>query len=557
MRWKSLLISIVISTLLTSCEQQPVFERNQTVYKIGDQEAWATKDYDDSEWTDRPQDVPDGQVYWFRTNIDILESPASLKPYGLQIEVYGEYEVFWDGVLIGKNGNPGKEAELGPKGELWVTYIIPAELTTQGEHTLAVRASLYYFSNHTGIFDLKIDDYDDLLTGRLIESSYIHIFAGSFLIASVYFLFLFLVNKRDYPTLIFSVSCFFVFTLSLIQFLGITIPIHYSQHHQRFALINTLTFGVAILIPLYFSLQFPLSRRKLLLTLGAVPTVLLFLLTGHSFSFTNYGLVISMWVFTTAIVVYGVFRQYKGAPLVLAVLVLCVLIRWLASLDLSLFIGFSLILLSMLYLLSIKSKEQRLAYEESLLESTRLQLELIKKNIQPHFLLNTLTSLIDWVEESPKKGVQFIEALAKEFDLFNQIQNEKLIPITQEIELCRTHMEIMEYRKEIQYHWEQEGIDPEEKIPPAIIHTLLENGITHSLPLDDNSIRFKLSYKANKETKRYTFMTFAKGINQQSTIKEGTGLKYIKARLSESYESNWELISEPSDHGWKSIIKIY
>ena len=35
------------------------------------------------------------------------------------LEVYGEYEVFWDGVLIGKNGNPGQEAVLPPEGKLW------------------------------------------------------------------------------------------------------------------------------------------------------------------------------------------------------------------------------------------------------------------------------------------------------------------------------------------------------------------------------------------------------------------------------------------------------
>ena len=211
----------------------------------------------------------------------------------------------------------------------------------------------------------------------------------------------------------------------------------------------------------------------------------------------------------------------------------------------------------MLYLLSVRIKAQRLAYETSLVQSTRLKLELVKKNIQPHFLMNTLTSLMDWVEEAPKKGVQFIEALAKEFDLINQIEDQTLIPITQEIDLCRTHLEIMEYRKEIKYGWQEEGIDPEEKIPPAILHTLLENGITHSLPLDDNSIRFKLIYKSDQKAKSYTFLTFARRVNKQSEPKEGTGLKYIKARLTESYQLQWELVSEPAEHGWKNVITLY
>src|SRR5690606_33661690 len=129
--------------------------------------------------------------------IDILEEPKPLHPHGLQLEVYGEYEVFWDGVLIGKNGNPGQEATLAPEGKLWTTFSIPAQLTEKGEHLLAIRSSLYYFPDHVGICGIDIDNYDHLLTGRLVETSYMHIFAGAFLIASVYFLFLYLGNKKE------------------------------------------------------------------------------------------------------------------------------------------------------------------------------------------------------------------------------------------------------------------------------------------------------------------------------------------------------------------------
>ena len=115
----------------------------------------------------------------------------------------------------------------------------------------------------------------------------------------------------------------------------------------------------------------------------------------------------------------------------------------------------------------------------------------------------------------------------------------------------------MTYRKETKYTWEDEGIDPEQKIPPAILHTLLENGITHNLPIQDNSIRFKLIYEATRDCRQYTFLTFAAGLRNDSSTTEGTGLKYIKARLTESYQSNWDLISEPFSDGWKNVIKIY
>jgi len=551
-----LLICFVL--VMTSCSQESTMAKKyETVFKVGDNHEWAGKAFNHQNWQKRLRLVSDGQVFWSRTKIDILEASDSLKPYGFYLHAYGEYEVFWDGVLIGKNGNPGQEKAFGKTGKMWNTYNIPNHLTRKGSHVLALRSSLYYFPDHTRIAELEINYYDDLLTDRIIESSYMHLFAGAFLIASFYFLFLFLSNKKEYATLIFSICCFLFFALILAEFVKAYLPIHYSQHVIQLQIIGSLMFGISFLIPFYLSIQFPFPKRKLLFVIYTGILLYIFF-SRYVFELTANNMVLSMWLFSFGIVTFGVYKKTKGARLLLLTLILYMPISLVTPFDKSLFVGFSLILLGMFYLLSLRIKEQRLAYENSLVQSTRLRLELLKKNIQPHFLMNTLTSLIDWVEEAPEKGVLFIEALAKEFDLFNQIENKTLIPISQEIALCRAHLEIMEYRKEINYSWQQEGIDIEQKIPPAILHTLLENGITHSLPLKDNSIKFKLIFESNSHYKCYTFLTYATSV-KQATIKrkEGTGIKYIKARLTESYNSKWDFISEPTDHGWKNTLKIY
>ncbi|MEM9361335.1 MAG: histidine kinase [Bacteroidota bacterium] len=559
MNLRSLLnfLLVFLMLLVTSCSQIPVFKEYNTLAKIGDSAGWAAKNLNEEDWSLEKPIVKPGEVFWYRTPIDILKAPEPLHPYAIRPYLYGEYEVFWDGVLIGKNGNPGQEATLGPEGKMFAPFIIPSHLTEEGEHMLAIRVSLLYFSDHVGM-KIDLENYDDLLTTRLIETSYMHIFAGAFLIASIYFLFLFLGNKKEHPMLIFSISCFLFFLLNLAEFITNYVPIHYRHHGIRLEIIGILTFGISFLIPLYLSMQFPYPKRRLFLMVYALVLLFVFFIKHDFFVFTYRNMVLSMWVFSFGIAVFGAYKKIKGASLVLATLLLSLLINSLISFRISLFVGFSLILLGMFYLLSLRIKEQRLAYENSLIQSTRLRLELLKKNIQPHFLMNTLTSLIDWVEETPKKGVLFIEALAKEFDLFNQIENETRIPITQEIELCRTHLEIMEYRKEVNYFWEEEDIDSEEKIPPGILHTLLENGITHSLPLEDNSVRFKLLYTSNDAYKSYTFLTYAKNVREPNSARqEGTGLKYIKARLAESYNSKWDFTSNPTNHGWKSSIKIY
>lgn len=551
-----LLIGILL--LATSCGQKPaVFKNHGTAFQLGDNPMWAKKVWNDSNWERRIKRIPEGEIFWSRTRIDLLKSPEQFHSYVIQIDAYGEYEIFWDGVLIGKNGNPGHEAELSPEGELWMTYNIPAHLATEGGHVMALRLSNYYFPDHVGYYEIEIADYQDFFTDLLIETSYMHVFAGAFLITSIYFLFLFLNNRKEYPTLIFSACCFLIVCLVLTVFSKDYIPIHYSIHVIRLQIINSFLLGISFLIPYYFSMQFPYPKRGLSLVLYAVVLICIWLVNGHAFDLKTVGMVLGMWCFSFGIVAHGAYKNVRGARLVLVTLLLSVVVFLTSGFVISLYTGLGLILLGMLYLLSLNIKAQRLAYENTLVQSTRLRLELLKKNIQPHFVMNTLTSLIDWVEEAPKKGVLFIEALAKEFDLVNQIEDQTLIPIMQEIDLCRTHMEIMGYRKEMRYTWEEEGIDPEQTIPPGILHTLLENGITHSIPLADNSVRFKLIYESDSNCKSYTFVTLVNGLNKETNSKEGTGLKYIKARLTESYQSKWELISEPADDGWKSIIKIY
>ncbi|MEL6986615.1 MAG: histidine kinase, partial [Bacteroidota bacterium] len=260
----------------------------------------------------------------------------------------------------------------------------------------------------------------------------------------------------------------------------------------------------------------------------------------------------------------GIYLKREGVWIVLVALSLILGINILSSYgqrhllfnyDINLFISFVIVVITFLYLLAQRRRKEKLSYEASLLLSSRLKNELLKKNIQPHFIMNTLTSIMEWVEISPKKSITFIEALADEFEILNQIADLQLIPIQKEIDLCKHHLKIMEFRKEIQYEWIDEGIDLTEQIPPAILHTLVENGITHSKPID-RKIRFHLCFHKGSDYKSYTLKTIA--LNRKEAIKsKGTGLKYIESRLRESYRANWELISKPFDGGWINTIKIY
>lgn len=537
---------IFIVFLSSSCHQKSLSRKGETIYKANKQN-----------WK-KEIDLKGGEVFLSKTKISILESPLDFQTFGLDLSnTFGEFEIFWDGVLIGKNGNPGKESKSKLNGEMWRAYKIPSHLSQKGMHQLVLKRSLFHAPEYTGL-NAFVNDYDYLLEHPLIYTAFMHIFAGGFLLAALYFFFLFLGNKSEKTILIFSISCFLFFGLILMEFIRTYISIHYSQHQIRMEIISYLTFFIAILVPIYFSLQFSFPKRKVILLLYTAFLIYVFYRNHLRYDETSYNMALTMWFFSFVITLYGIYKKNKGSFIVLLALLVCAFINNITYFDTSLFAGFGVIVLAMLYMLSIKAKEQRLAYEDSLVQSTRLKLELLKKSIQPHFLMNTLTSLIDWVEESPEKGVQFIEALAEEFDVLNQVEDKTLIPISQEIKLCKSHISIMRFRKEIDYVWEDKGINEniEQLIPPAVIHTLLENSITHCLPSDQNKMRFKLIAFTTAKTQEYTFLTFGNVRNQQKKTTDGTGFKYIKARLTESYGDAWIFTSEATNDGWENTITI-
>ena len=528
------------------------------LYKIGDNPLWAAKNFDVRNWSIEKTIPKKDQIFWARKVIKLVKPTDSLELVGININTYGDYQIFWDGILIGQNGNPGNELAQKKTGKTSENFLIPSSLLDSGSHTLALRMSQLYEKGALRGTYTHIKNYKKLTTNHLKNTIYINLLAGAFLLATIYCFFLYISDRKNYTMLLFSISSFLFFLLIIIEYLKFYVPIHYSNFTLRLEIIGYLTLFISFLVPYYFAIQFSFPYRKWFFIFYSI--ILFWIYNFYSISYDYTALFLSqmMWLSSTIIISFAIYKKQKAAIIVLIGLLLSFTVYKISIYDVSLFVSFGIISLCMFYILSVKLKEQRLAYENSLVQSTRLKLALLKKSIQPHFLMNTLTSLIDWVEEAPEKGVQFIEALAEEFDLLNQVENQTLIPILQEIKLCKSHISIMKYRKEIDYVWEDEGINEniKQEIPPAVIHTLLENSITHCLPLENNSMRFKLIANTTETSQKYTFLTFGKVRNQQKNTSDGTGFKYIKARLNESYSNHWEFSSQPTNEGWINTITI-
>lgn len=564
-RWYILLISLAILSL-SSCDDRPKLGYSQSGQKVmqGDSIAWAQLDYDDTEWGHEDDHLTE-EVFWSRIKVKIPPTQTPLRHYGITVVGTGAYEAYWDGVYLGRNGRLAIEGQSEIPGTYHWHTILPDSLLSPGEHVLASRITKTYLNGgqHQYLF---FDEFYELANGPLQVAKFMFMIAGALIITGIYFFFLYVTEPRDFALLTFSVICLAFMALLLLEHLKSYYFYAYPFQKTRLEIIGYLHFSLTILIPLFFLLLFEVPWRWWVL-LAVVSTVIYLDVTYHDkYDHVARYYTRTTWVYAMLIVGYAAIKAKKGAYWIIISLTIGFLmvrtinnidINYVASYDISLFLAFALLVVTMIYVLTSRRRDVRLAYEASLVRSERLKNELLRKNIRPHFIMNTLTSLIDWVEEQPKEGVRFIHALADEFEILNTIADEKLIPVEQELRLCENHLRVMGYRKEVDYEWTTHGVDEEALIPPAIIHTGLENGVTHSLPNADGKVVFALDYQQTTKGEEYRLQTIAPiRPSTNDRLREGTGSRYIKARLQESYQDRWSYISQPTANGWEMIIKI-
>ncbi|WP_226992887.1 7TM diverse intracellular signaling domain-containing protein [Leptospira biflexa] len=191
--------------------------------------------------------------------------------------------------------------------------------------------------------------------------------------------------------------------------------------------------------------------------------------------------------------------------------------------------------------------------QDAKLVSSRLEVELLKNNIHPHFLLNSINATIIWLDEDPETAKQLLTALSEELRSILKLTNKKTITVTEEINICKRYLEIMSLRKESKFEFKSEGITIKDMIPPIVLLTLVENGLTHGYQGKHSGL-FTLKKKREKNKTKY--ILFNDGLPTTKSDSLGTGIKYIKSRLQEAFPNRWDFSSKVVLGGWENTITL-
>ena len=110
------------------------------------------------------------------------------------------------------------------------------------------------------------------------------------------------------------------------------------------------------------------------------------------------------------------------------------------------------------------------------------RLQALQARIRPHFLFNSINAVLSLIRSEPKRAERALEDLAELFRVL-MADNRQLVPLQQEVNLCRQYLELEQLRlgERLQVVWHIENMPADALIPPLLLQPLVENAVYHGI----------------------------------------------------------------------------
>ncbi len=122
---------------------------------------------------------------------------------------------------------------------------------------------------------------------------------------------------------------------------------------------------------------------------------------------------------------------------------------------------------------------RQLALSPALAEA---KLSALQARIRPHFLYNSLNTVLGLIRQDPRKAESVLENLA---DLFRALMAEarNLVPLERELELARAYAEVESIRlgERLKLTWHCDSAPLSAEVPQLILQPLIENAVIHGI----------------------------------------------------------------------------
>ncbi len=147
-----------------------------------------------------------------------------------------------------------------------------------------------------------------------------------------------------------------------------------------------------------------------------------------------------------------------------------------------------------------RSSQEQIAIEKMQKEQAQLKAQVLKKQLNPHFMFNTLNVLSGLIHEDIDKSDQFIKELSEIYRYVLEHSEELLCTLEQEIHFINSYFYLLKIRFEDKLLYDIQIPDAKlkDKIPSLTLEILVENAIKHNIVSKESPLQIDIFIEDNK-----------------------------------------------------------
>lgn len=208
--------------------------------------------------------------------------------------------------------------------------------------------------------------------------------------------------------------------------------------------------------------------------------------------------------------------------------------------------GISLVLLSDFGIILLnKWKQSATEAEKFKKENMEFRFDMLRNQVNPHFLFNSLNTLASLIYENQDQASDFVRQLAKVYRYVLENKDKELITLQEEHDFLKSYLYLLQIRFaqglqiNLQLDLENKGL-----LAPMTVQLLVENAIKHNIVSASKPL--KISIYTDEENSLVVANTLQKKISPEPSTK--TGLANIKNRYAFLTDKEVEILETTENY---------
>jgi sensor histidine kinase YesM len=187
-----------------------------------------------------------------------------------------------------------------------------------------------------------------------------------------------------------------------------------------------------------------------------------------------------------------------------------------------------------------QSKLQQETFDK---EKAQFNLELLRNQINPHFLFNNLNTLSALIYEDQDKASDFLRMLSKVYRNILEYKNKETVTLSEELAFFENYYQLLSIRFNEMILVEK-NIDEsmmQKQMIPLTLQLVMENAIKHNVVSKNHPLKITIETKRN-----YLFVSNVIQKKESLEFSSGLGLKILSSRYAFLSDSPFEVIKTDS-----------